>query len=210
MELSPVSRGTVWPSEVRERRIKEAAEDRFGFLEIRVASFEDVYAGKICAALDRQHPRDLFDVKELLTHEGVDRKLVKTLLVYLISSKRLIPDLLAPQRIDISERYESDLKEMVRVPTSEEELIAAWERLLHEIHTKMTQDDREFLMSVQQGRPDWSLIDLPGVDRLPGVRRRLKNLAKMTDQRRSDSVRRLAAVLNDQGHGGPRVSDRQR
>ncbi|MDE0627817.1 MAG: nucleotidyl transferase AbiEii/AbiGii toxin family protein [Bryobacterales bacterium] len=203
MEVSPVSRGTVWPSGVKKRRIKEAAENEFGFLESRVASFEDVYAGKICAALDRQHPRDLFDVKELLTHEGVDRKLVKTFLVYLISSKRLIPDLLAPQRIDISEQYESDLKEMVRVPTSEEELIAARERLLHEIHTKMTQDDRDFLMSVQQRKPDWSLIDIPRVDRLPGVRRRIENLDGIRKQDYDDSVRRLDTILNDQDFGGP-------
>lgn len=168
VEVSPVSRGTVWPSGVKKRRTKEAAENEFGFLESRVASFEDVYAGKICAALDRQHPRDLFDIKELLTHEGIDRKLVQTFLIYMISSNRLISDLLAPQRIDISERYESDLKGMVREPTSEAELVAARERLLHEIHSKITQDDREFLMSVQQRNPDWSLIDLPGVDRLPG------------------------------------------
>jgi predicted nucleotidyltransferase component of viral defense system len=31
-------------------------------LEIPVVSLEEVYGGKLVAALDRQHPRDLFDV----------------------------------------------------------------------------------------------------------------------------------------------------
>ena len=192
----------MWLSEVKERCIKEAAEDRLRFLESRVASFEDVYAGKICAALDRQHPRDLFDVKELLAHEGLDRKLIKTFLVYLISSKPLISDLLAPQRIDISEQYESDFKEIFRVPTSKEELVAVRERLVREIHTKMTHDDRDFLMSVQQRKPDWSLIDIPGIDRLPAIRQKLKNLDGIRKQDYGDSVRRLDAVLNDQDFGG--------
>jgi hypothetical protein len=32
---------------------------------------EDVYGGKLVAAMDRQHPRDLFDVVQLCAHEGI-------------------------------------------------------------------------------------------------------------------------------------------
>ena len=35
-----------------------------------------LYGGKICAALDRQHPRDLFDVKKLLEDNGVQTELL--------------------------------------------------------------------------------------------------------------------------------------
>jgi predicted nucleotidyltransferase component of viral defense system len=68
IELSPVLRGTVYPPIAR--RIRPAAEARFGFVEMPVVSFEDLFGGKIVAALDRQHPRDLFDVKLLLENEG--------------------------------------------------------------------------------------------------------------------------------------------
>lgn len=61
VELSPVIRGTVFPEERME--VCEVVEKEFGYAEIQVASLPDLYAGKICAALDRQHPRDLFDVK---------------------------------------------------------------------------------------------------------------------------------------------------
>lgn len=42
---------------------------------MQLLSFEDLYGGKICAALDRQHPRDLFDVYYLLQNEGITEAL---------------------------------------------------------------------------------------------------------------------------------------
>lgn len=37
-----------------------------------VVLLPDLYGDKLCAALDRQHPRDLFDVKLLLDQDGLD------------------------------------------------------------------------------------------------------------------------------------------
>ncbi len=65
--------------------VSESVENEFGFAEIAVVSFADLYAGKICAALDRQHPRDLFDIRQLLNNEGITDDLRKALLVYIIS-----------------------------------------------------------------------------------------------------------------------------
>lgn len=48
-------------------------EDEFGYAEIPVVSLADLYGGKLCAAMDRQHPRDLFDVLMLLNAEGISR-----------------------------------------------------------------------------------------------------------------------------------------
>lgn len=80
VELSPVLRGTVY--EPRVMPVSEAVEEEFGFAEMAVVSFSDLYASKICAALDRQHPRDLFDIKQLLDREGITERLRKALLVY--------------------------------------------------------------------------------------------------------------------------------
>jgi predicted nucleotidyltransferase component of viral defense system len=58
----------------------ESVEDEFGYTSIDVVSLADLYGGKICAALDRQHPRDLFDIKLLLERQGlsqgIDRAIV--------------------------------------------------------------------------------------------------------------------------------------
>src|SRR6056297_2506475 len=77
IELSPVLRGTVHKPKIL--RIGSKVEETFGFAEVPVVSFEDLFAGKIIAALDRQHPRDLFDVKLLLDNEGISPTHIKDL-----------------------------------------------------------------------------------------------------------------------------------
>ncbi len=106
IELSPVIRGSVFPEKSME--VSKAVQENFGYAEIAVASFPDLYAGKICAALDRQHPRDLFDIKFLYDNEGLTPELRKTFLVYLISHHRPIAEVLNPPRKNISGIYESE------------------------------------------------------------------------------------------------------
>ena len=86
IEVTPVLRGTVYPTELRV--VSPAVENAFGFAEINVVSFADLYAGKIVAALDRQHPRDLFDVRDLFANEGIDDDLRRAFVVYLLSHGR--------------------------------------------------------------------------------------------------------------------------
>ena len=57
VEVTRVLRGYVYEPAVRA--VAPRVEDLFGYAEIPVVSFADLYAGKIVAALDRQHPRDL-------------------------------------------------------------------------------------------------------------------------------------------------------
>src|SRR5580658_10434600 len=96
IEVTPVLRGCVYEPETRS--VSEAVEAAFGFAEIPVVSFADLYAGKIVAALDRQHPRDLFDVRDLLANEGVDDSLRRAVIVYLLSHNRPMAEILAPTR----------------------------------------------------------------------------------------------------------------
>lgn len=86
--------GTVHPPVIG--RIRPSVEEEFGFAEMATVTFEDLYAGKLVAALDRQHPRDLYDVKLLLDNEGISNELFRTFLVYVASSSRPPHELLAP------------------------------------------------------------------------------------------------------------------
>jgi len=86
IETSPVARGTVHAPELR--RVSQPVEDAFGFAEMRVVAFEDLFGGKLHAAVDRQHPRDLFDVKLLYENEGLTDALFRTFLIYVASSGR--------------------------------------------------------------------------------------------------------------------------
>ncbi len=60
-------------------------------------SFADVYAGKLAAALSRQHPRNLFDAGLLLADECANEGLWRTFLAYLTCSPRLAWKMLAPR-----------------------------------------------------------------------------------------------------------------
>ena len=56
IETFPIARGAVYPA--RTTIASEAVTELFGFVEATVLAFEDLYGGKLAAALDRQHPRD--------------------------------------------------------------------------------------------------------------------------------------------------------
>ena len=81
VEVTPVARGCVF--EPRVMQVAPSVEDQFGYAETQVVSFDDLYAGKIVAALDRQHPRDLFDVRDLLRKEGISTSLRQAFLAYI-------------------------------------------------------------------------------------------------------------------------------
>ena len=81
IEVTPVLRGCVY--DPKTLSVSRSVEAQFGFAEIRVVSFADLYAGKLVAALDRQHPRDLFDVRDLLANEGIGEDLRKAFIVYI-------------------------------------------------------------------------------------------------------------------------------
>lgn len=193
LELSPVLRGTVFPPE--RRTIAPAVETAFGYAEMQVLSHADLYAGKICAALDRQHPRDLFDIKLLLDNEAVDRKLIDAFLVYLISHNRPISELLAPNPKDITQTYEAEFAAMTASPPTLASLYQAQRDLLQRIHESLTENDRAFLISVKSGDPDWSKLNTPDAEQLPAVQWKLQNIRRMTIERREEALARLRTVL---------------
>jgi len=193
VEVTPVLRGTVYLPE--QRSVMPAVEDEFGYAEVQLVSQADLYGGKICAALDRQHPRDLFDIKLLLKNEGISRETFKAFLVYLISHNRPMSELLLPHEKDIADVFAHHFDGMTRDPVTLDELLEARRQLVAEIQRQFTADDRTFLISVKRGDPDWSLIDLPHVNELPAVQWKLRNLANMSEKKRDIAIGRLKQVL---------------
>lgn len=177
----------------QESQIK--VEANFGYAENWVLSFYDLYAGKMCATLDRQHPRDLFDIAQLLDHEGLSRGLLETFLVYLIAHKRPMAELLMPTRHDIRTLYQGEFKDMTREPIELDVLLHAREQLIAQIRSAITDADRAFLLSVQKCQPDWSLIDVANAADLPAVKWKLVNLARMDRRKQTMETSRLKRAL---------------
>jgi hypothetical protein len=87
-------------------------------VSVPTLALADLYGGKICAALDRQHPRDLFDVKLLLDEGGIDETIRKAFVVYLVSHNRPMSELLDPTRKDFRAAYENEFAGIVGAPVS--------------------------------------------------------------------------------------------
>lgn len=69
IEPNFILRGTVFPARTMETTPR--AEELLGYCRMQVLSRDELYGGKFCAALDRQHPRDLFDVAQFSGAEGL-------------------------------------------------------------------------------------------------------------------------------------------
>ncbi len=193
IETSPVLRGTVHPT--RQMTVTPKVESLFGYVETTVLSFEDLYAGKLCAALDRQHPRDLYDVRALLTHEGISEGLKDTFLVYLISHHRPIHELLNPNFKDITDIYGSEFINMTKESVAIEALVSTRERMVHQLQTQLNEKDKRFLLSIKSMQPDWSLFAYPQVAELPAVKWKLHNLSQMNAKEHNKSYLKLERLL---------------
>jgi len=193
IEVTPVLRGCVYEPAVRA--VGPAVEEAFGFAEISVVSFADLYAGKIVATLDRQHPRDLFDVRDLMANEGIDDALRRAFIVYLLSHDRPMSEVLAPRRKDISGEFARGFQGMTDKSVTLEELTAAREALIDAAVGGMPDEHRRFLVSFERGAPDWPLLGVDGIADLPAVRWRQQNLDTLKPAARAALVARLEEVL---------------
>lgn len=193
IELSPVLRGTVYP--VDERAVVQPVEDEFGFAEIQVVSHPDLYAGKICAALDRQHPRDFFDVSQLLENEGISDELRKAFIVYLASHNRPVEELIDPKWKEISEPFKAEFQGMTFSEVTAEELLEAVQEAHKLLIGGLTEAEKRVICGLYDGGTDWDLIGLSGVEELPAVRWKVSNINKMDSNKRQDSLKALRRIL---------------
>lgn len=192
IETSPVLRGVVF--EPGLRAVSPVVEDRFGFAEANLVAFEDLFAGKIVAALDRQHPRDLFDVKLLYDNEGLTDDLFRVFLVYAASSPRPMHELLQPRAKDIAPEFEREFLGMTETPIELDELHAVRDRLVGDIASRLTGPAAEFLRSLEAGEPDFALIGLADAVDLPAVKWKVQNLKKRAEINPAKHAEQAAAV----------------
>jgi predicted nucleotidyltransferase component of viral defense system len=199
VEVTPVSRGCVYDPVTR--RVSAQVEEAFGFAETQVVSFPDLYAGKIVAALDRQHPRDLFDVRQLLATEGLSDELRAAFVAYMLSHNRPMAEVLAPRRKDIAQEFERGFVGMTAEPVALDDLLDAREAIIADAVGKMPEAHRKFLIGFKNGHPDWNLLGLPDVAKLPAVLWRQQNYAKLKPDVLKAEVAKLESVLFAPGQG---------
>jgi predicted nucleotidyltransferase component of viral defense system len=194
VEPNPVVRGSVFPSQLIS--LSKKAQNIFETsVAIQVLSLEDLFGNKICAALDRQHPRDLFDVKLLLENEGITDRTRRAFLIYLISHPRPMVELLNPNPKDIQSDFTGEFLGMTLVEIKLEELSRVREQLIKQINESLAYKEKKFLLSFKKMEPDWELLELDGVEKLPAVKWKLFNLEKMGKKKHGAAVEKLKKHL---------------
>ncbi len=191
VEVNFVMRGTVLP--VRTASLKQNARETLqADLEIPVVSLEDVYGGKLVAAMDRQHPRDLFDVLQLFANEGITADIRRAFVVYLASHNRPVHEVLFPSLRNIRQEFEHNFSGMTVEPVDLDALLATRERMMRELQQGLTVDERRFLLSLVAAEPEWSLLGVTHLEQLPGPRWKLQNLERL----RKTNTRKFAEQSN--------------
>ncbi len=193
IEVTPVLRGCVFEPEIMD--VSAAVEDTFGFAQIQVVSHADLYAAKFVAALDRQHPCDLFDVREFIATSEIDDTLRRAFIVYMLSHNHPMSEVLHPTLKDISDEYERGFVGMTTEAITLDELLEARDRLISILVDHMPDGHREFLIGFEEGTPNWQLLDIPDAENLPAVRWRQQNLDKLNDNQRTALVADLRKTL---------------
>jgi predicted nucleotidyltransferase component of viral defense system len=194
IEPNLVIRGTIYEPEVMQ--LSQKAQNLFEMsVNSRTLSVAELYAGKICAALDRQHPRDLFDVHLLFENEGIDEQTRKAFLVYLISHPRPIVEVLNPTLLDIGHTFENEFKGMTSIDIELMELLATRKTLVASLRASITEDEKQFLLSLKMGKPEWDQLGLKSVENFPAVKWKLLNIRKMEKTKHKKSIEKLRNYL---------------
>jgi predicted nucleotidyltransferase component of viral defense system len=175
LEVNLVNRGAI--ADPKEMQLCKKAQTSFeAFCLIPVVPIGQLFGGKIVAALDRQHPRDLFDVKYMLEKEGFSPEIKEGFLLCLLCSDRPIHEIIRPNFQDQRSALENQFTGMTDEPFSYEEYESVREKLVAIIHENLTDRDKAFLLSVKNVTPDWSIYDF---QRFPSINWKLQNLQKL-------------------------------
>jgi len=194
IEPNTILRGSIYPTE--DRDLVQTAQQRFGlYARVRTLSTADLYGGKLCAALDRQHPRDLFDVKLLLEEDGITPEIRRAFVVYLASHNRPMNELLSPNIKDISESFAGQFVGMTEESVSLADLVEIQHRLPQILVSRLDQDERAFLLSMKRGEPEWTRLGFDHLEQLPALQWKLQNIRKIAASKQRQMLNRLEIIL---------------
>ncbi|MDR0742938.1 MAG: nucleotidyl transferase AbiEii/AbiGii toxin family protein [Tannerella sp.] len=175
IEVNQINRGVIADTELAI--LCDKAQETFDkFCEVRMVSRKQLWGGKIIAALDRQHPRDLFDIRNLINEVGYFTDIKEGFIFFLLCGKRPIHELLNPHYIDQSAVFESQFHGMTDNTFRDDEYQETREQLISMINESLTTEDKKFLLAFAKGEPDWTRVDY---SMFPAVRWKLLNINKL-------------------------------
>lgn len=186
VEVNVVFRGAVLPTE-RRALCAKTAEMFSAELELPTLTPDELYGSKLVAAMDRQHPRDLFDVWHLYQSGGLTSGMVECFVTYLAGHNRPTHEVLFCNEKDIAGEYRNGFVGMTTgEPVALETLLETRARIRSDLPKMLTDKQRQFLVGLANAEPDWDLLKCPHAAELPALRWKLSNLQTFRKSRPAD------------------------
>jgi predicted nucleotidyltransferase component of viral defense system len=198
VEVNFVFRGTLLP--VIRTRLAEAAQDLFTTdIEVPMLDRSELYGSKLVAAMDRQHPRDMFDLMKMLELLGWQESFIDCFVAYLAGHNRPVHEVLFPRKLPLEPTFTNEFAGMTREPIELGQLERTQQRLIDELPRALTSTHREFLLSLVRAEPRWELMPFRNLAELPAMQWKLLNLQKLRSRnpaRFKEQYEALASSLN--------------
>ena len=178
IEVNHVFRGALLP--IKAAELSEAAQDMFtSGLTIPMLDEAELYGSKLVAAMDRQHPRDLFDVMKMYEKFGLQSNFVDCFIAYLAGHNRPVHEVLFSADVQIDAIYESHFRGMTMEEVSLDDLKKTRATLKAELPKALTQQHKDFLLSLVKAEPAWDLMPFEHLKDLPALKWKMINLEKL-------------------------------
>lgn len=179
VEVNQTKRGLVGGDAVTIP-LSDKAQEEFGlYCEANIVPLTQLYGGKIAAALSRQHPRDLFDVRHMDIPLADCRE---GLIFCLLGSDRPIHESFAQRLIDQREAMVNQFKGMTDIPFTYDKFEATRSKLIADVNQLMNEADKRFLISFELGNPQWEGYEFEYFKDYPSVKWKQLNLEKLAKQ----------------------------
>ncbi|KAF0235920.1 MAG: hypothetical protein FD181_3158 [Prolixibacteraceae bacterium] len=179
IEVNGIKRGIIGPT--IEMPLCDKAQTEFGmYCKARIVPLEQLYGGKIAAALSRQHPRDLFDYNYMDTDKIVVLK--RGFMFALLGSDKPFIESLSPNVINQHEALENQFRGMTDVPFTYENYERTREQLIKFVNEMLNEEDKTFLISFEEGSPQWESSAYNDFMEFPSVQWKLQNVNKLKIQ----------------------------
>lgn len=85
---------------------------------------------------------------------------------------------------------------MTETPVSLEALLETREILIKTINQGLSSNERDFILSVKQGEPDYALMPFEHLDNLPALKWKVINIRKMDKNKHTVMINKLESVLS--------------
>lgn len=178
VEVNHVFRGTLLPA--RPTPLSKAAEDLFtAELTLPLLDPDEIYGSKLVAAMDRQHPRDIFDVMQMRAKFPLEGSVLDCFVAYLAGHNRPVHEVLFSTDAPIESLFLNHFRGMTADEIQLETLLGARASLKDELPKALTKKHRDFLLSLVTCEPGWDLMPFPHLRDLPAIRWKLENLARL-------------------------------